>query len=105
MADLYSPWTVYRPVLIIRNDPAAGRVAGDNECEGTVLPHRHRLPHAAWGFKSASISARIHACQQPRSGFTPTLLSVAPAFHEQEQTTGVVGNVRNPIGEIRNVEC
>lgn len=51
--------------------------------------------------------ALVQLRQKTASRVCQTLhaLLVALAFHKQEQTTGDVGNVREPFGEVRNVEC
>jgi hypothetical protein len=92
----YSPWGPI-PVVIIRNDPAAG-LNGGTEAKGTIAePQSHRLPLRQGHSVNSSgpmadrepVSfARVHFLQEPARGFVPTLLSVASAFHKQKPIDG-----------------
>lgn len=60
-----------------------------------------RSPLGCWSFRRA-----LQPRKQSRRGVCQGFQScVAPAFHEQKQTTGRFGNVRKVVGEIRNVVC
>lgn len=50
--------------------------------------------------------ALVQPAKQSSRRFTYRLHSfVAPAFHEQKQTTGEVGSVQFQVGAVRSVEC
>lgn len=86
-----------RNLASVRGDAVAfirtGRVTPLN-LVGPALDARYPFP------------PRVHDANQARGGFLVSLVVppvAALALHKQDQTTGGFGDVRNHIGEIRNV--
>ncbi len=84
---------------------ACSRVRG---ALGRRLETGHRAPlNLFWPLSArSSFPLRVEPGKQTRGGIAYRLCApVASAFHKQKQTTGVVGDVRKVVGEIRNVVC
>jgi hypothetical protein len=111
----YSPWGKLPAIVIRSENPAADAECGGPGGEGTDNALRaHQSPAAGDSLNSSGPMAdrepvsfaRVHFLQEPARGPSKIFaLSCVVSAHGEQQTTGVVGNVRKDLGEIRNVEC